>query len=394
MRLVERHIVKGAQFYDLCVRAKNLYNQALYYWRQSIFGNIQYFGEYELSGLFAKYNEETFRALPSSTGQQIIKLLFKNIKSWQKVRKEYKANPGKFSGRPKMPGYKKEVSIAIFTSAQARVKNGYIHFPKGSNLPPIKTGVDKVRQVRIVPNSDHFIVEVVYEKQEKPLREYNGNWMGIDLGLNNLATVATKEGAFIINGKPLKSMNHWYNKRKRKLQSQLPEGRFNSKRITQLTNKRNRKVDDYMHKASKMIVGIAKVQDITKIVIGLNEGWKQNLNVGKKTNRHFTAVPHSAIVAKIAYKGLLDGTEVLKTQEAYTSKCSALDLEPIQKHETYVGKRKKRGLFVTSTGFLMNADHNGALNIARLGLNASGNQIPVWELVSSAALAPIPMAVL
>lgn len=254
MKLVERHIVKGAQFYDLCVRAKNLYNQSLYYWRQSMFGNIQYFTEYELTGLFAQFKEESYGALPAQTSQQIIKLLFKNIKSWQQARKEWEINPCKFLGRPKIPKYKKEVSIAVFTGQQVKIKAGNIHFPKAESLQPIKTKVDNIYQVRVVP--------------------------------------------------------------------------------------------------------------------------------------------HSAIVAKTAYKGLLDGIEVLKTQEAYTSKCSALDLEPIRKHETYIGNRKKRGLFVTSTGFLVNADHNGALNIARLGVNASGNQIPVWELVSSAALAPIPIAVL
>jgi putative transposase len=394
MQLVEKHIVKGGKYHDLCVKAKNLYNQSLYYWRQSIFGKIEYFNEYELTGLFAEFKEENYIALPAQTSQQTIKLLFKNVKSWQKARKEYVKNPSKFLGKPKLPNYKKETSIAIFTSQQAKIKNGFIHFPAIVNLPPIKTKVDNVCQVRIIPNSDHFTIEVVYEQQEKPMQAYNSNWMGIDLGLNNLATCATKEGAVIINGRPLKAINHYYNKRKKKLQSLLPNNQFTTKRIQRLTNKRNRKIDDYIHKASRKIIEIAKAQDITVIVIGNNKNWKQEITLGEKTNRQFTAIPHSTLITKTKYKGLMEGIEIQETQEAYTSKCSAIDLEPIRKHETYAGKRKKRGLFVTKEGRLINADHNGGLNIARLGLSVTGNEIPISELVMSAALAPKKISVL
>lgn len=394
MRLVEKHIVKGEVYHDLCVKAKNLYNQSLYYWRQSVFGKIAYFNEYELTGLFAEFKEENYTALPAQTSQQIIKLLFKNVKSWQKARKEYERNPSKFLGRPKLPNYKKETSIAVFTGQQAKLKNGFIRFPAMVNLPPIKTKADNICQVRIIPNSDHFTIEVVYEQKEKPMQAYNANWMGIDLGLNNIATCATKEGAVIINGKPLKAINHYYNKRKKQLQSLLPKNKFTSKRIERLTNKRNRKVEDYIHRASRKIIDIAKSQNVTRIVIGNNKNWKQEINLGKKTNRQFTAIPHSSLIEKIKYKGLLEGIEIQETQEAYTSKCSALDLEPIQKHETYSGKRKKRGLFVTKDGKLINADHNGALNIARLGLSVTGDEIPISELVMSAALAPKRITVL
>lgn len=107
MQLIEQHIIKDERFKDWCVKAKNLYNQTLYYWRQSVFGNIQYFSEYEIVGLFQEYDEENFRSLPANTSQQIIKALFKNVKSWQKSRKEYSKNPSKFLGRPKLPKYKK-----------------------------------------------------------------------------------------------------------------------------------------------------------------------------------------------------------------------------------------------------------------------------------------------
>lgn len=366
MQLVERHILYGDEYKDLCVKAKNLYNQSLYYWRQSIFKKIIYFNEFELTSLFIEFDEENYRALPSQCSQQIIKNLFKNIKSWQASRKQYLKTPSKFLGRPKIPKYKKELSTLYFTNQQVKLKNEYIYFPKMVNLKPIKTKVDNVCQVRIVPNSNHFIIEVVYKKQETLIKEYNGNWMGIDLGMNNLATCITNKSSTIFNGKPLKSINHFYNKKKAKLQSQLSQKKHSSKRIERMTFRRNNKIENIIHQVSHKIIKQAINEDITKIVIGNNKNWKQLINIGTNNNRNFVSIPHSTLIEKIKYKGFMAGIDVVTTQEAYTSKCSALDLEPIRKHENYVGRRIKRGLFKTKNGAKINADANGALNIARL----------------------------
>lgn len=387
MRYVEKH-VKGREYTDVCTKAKNLYNQALYYWRQSLFGKIEYFNENELIGLFTEYGEENYISLPAQTSQQIIKLLFYNIKSWQRARKEYNKNPSRFLARPKIPKYKKETYVAVFTKQQIRLKDGYIHFPKMVDLKPLKTNVDNICQVRIIPNSDHFTVDVIYEKKEKYIQKYNNNWMGIDLGLNNLATVSTNTTGTIYNGKPLKSINHFYNKRKSSLQSRMPKGIFTTKRIQRLTTRRNNKISNYIHNISSRIINQAKTENVTKIIVGSNKNWKQGLNLGKNTNRNFVNIPHSSLIEKVKYKGLMEGIDVMLVKESYTSKCSALDSESICKHEKYVGKRTKRGLFITSTGELINADMNGSLNIARIGITVSGNEINISESVRRAALAP------
>ncbi len=394
MQLVEQHIIKDASFLEVCRKAKNLYNQSLYYWRQSIFGNIQYFTEFELTTLFAEFNEENYRGLPAQTSQQVIKTLFKNIKSWQKARKEYSKNPSKFLGKPKLPKYKKETSICFFTNQQIKLKDGFIHFPKQVNLSPLKTKQNNVQQIRVIPHINHSVIEVVYNIENVEQQQYNENWMGIDLGLNNLATCASNTQSFIINGKPLKSTNHYYNKRKRILQYKLKPNTFSSKRIERITHKRNNKVKDYLHKTSKIVVGNAINSNVTKIIIGKNENWKQNINIGAKNNRQFTSIPHATLIEMIQYKAQMVGIETITTQEAYTSKCSALDLEPICKHEKYVGKRKKRGLFVTSTGKLINADANGALNIARLGLSVSKNEMQISDLVMSCVSQPKKLNIL
>ena len=392
MQIVERHIVKDERFVDICIKAKNLYNQSLYYYRQSLFGKIQYFNEYELTGLFAEYKEENYVSLPNQTSQQIIKLMFKNIKSWQRARKEYEKNPTKFLGRPKLPKYKKETSICIFTNQQVKLKNGIISFPKKTGLPNIKTKQSNVQQVRIIPKLNHCVIEVVYNSIENSIKEYNGKWMGIDLGLNNLAACTTNDSAFIIDGKGLKSLNQGFNKTRAKIKSilpLLPKHRLTktgnriqkgiSNKIKAITERRNRQVNDYIHKASRLIIDIAKKQDVTKIIVGNNKNWKNEINIGTKNNNSFCSIPHDTLIEKIKYKAQMVGIEMICTQEAYTSKCSAVDLEPIEKHKTYVGKRKKRGLFVTKDGLLINADCNGSLNIARLGLSVSGDEINISE---------------
>lgn len=156
------------------------------------------------------------------------------------------------------------------------------------------------------------------------------------------------------------------------MQSQLIVNKHSSKRIERLTHSRNNKIDNYIHQISSSIIKQAENEDVTKIIIGNNKNWKQEINLGSNTNRNFVSIPHSTLIEKIQYKGLMNGIEVVITQEAYTSKCSALDLEPICKHETYVGKRVKRGLFRMVNGNKINADVNGSLNIARL---VAGNEI-------------------
>lgn len=384
MRLVEQHIIRNTEWRDWCVKAKNLYNQALYYWRQSVFGKIEYFSEYELTTLFAEFDEENYRSLPANSSQQIVKTLFKNIKAWQKALKLYAKNPGIFLAKPKPPKYKKELSQLHFSNASVKLKNGYIHFPKMVGIAPMKTNIPNINHCRVIPKNDHFVVEFVYTVEEVELKPDNGKYMGVDLGLNNLATCSTNTGeSFIINGKIPKSINQWWNKQKAYLQAKLPNKRHTSKRIKKLTFNRNNKIENYIHHASKFIVSKAEELDINTIIIGNNKQWKTEVNLGKTNNQNFVSLPYLKLIDQTEYKARLKGINVEITEESYTSKCSALDLETICKHETYVGKRKKRGLFVTATGKLINADANGSLNIIR-----KKYPLIVSEEVVSAVVAP------
>ncbi|MFQ6039789.1 MAG: RNA-guided endonuclease TnpB family protein, partial [Candidatus Poribacteria bacterium] len=178
----------------------------------------------------------------------------------------------------------------------------------------------------------------------------------------------------LVNGRPLKSINQFYNKRRAQLVSQLPDpksaggdarSRQTSKRLDRLTDKRNRRIKHELHVASFNIIDHLVKERIGTLVIGKNKNWKQEINIGKKNNQNFVSIPHARFVDMLKYKAELQGIQVYTTEEGYTSKCSFLDLEPIEKHETYVGQRIKRGLFRSKDGILINADINGSCNIIR-----------------------------
>lgn len=202
--------------------------------------------------------------------------------------------------------------------------------------------------------------------KEKNLMSDNGNYLGIDIGLDNLASCVSNNGScFIINGRPLKSINQYYNKRLAFLKSKLKDNKQISKRIRLLTNKRNNKIKDYLHKASRILINHVVSNGINTIIIGHNKCWKQEINIGKRNNQNFVSIPFNMFISMISYKATLEGINVKIVEESYTSKCSFLDNERICKHESYKGRRAKRGLFKTSFGKIINADINGAFNIIR-----------------------------
>lgn len=368
MRLVERHIVKDKRFEDICFKSGLLYNYVLYQVRQGIFSG-KYLKEYDFSTKLGRENQFDFRNLPCNISQQVVKQVFKNIKSWMKLKKDYEKNPSKYNSRPKLPKYKKckKQNMLVFTTVTCRVKNNYIHFIKNI-VKPIKTniGENKLCQVRIIPQATCYVVEVIYEKKEIDLQLNKSNILSIDLGLNNLCTCISNVGVkpFIVNGRVIKSFNQWYNKTRAKRMSYIGD-KGTSRYLRFLNNRRNFWIDDKIHKISRWIVNFCINNNIGNIVIGLNKGWKQDIDLGKKNNQKFVEIPFSKLIDKISYKGRLIGINVQTTEESYTSKVDHLTFETLEKHDVYLGKRKKRGLFQSSVNKLLNADVNGAIGIGR-----------------------------
>jgi putative transposase len=192
--------------------------------------------------------------------------------------------------------------------------------------------------------------------------------LSIDLGINNLMTIFSNVGpSFIVNGKPLKSYNQYYNKHIAKVKSQLKK--VNNKYTSILTNRinenRNNYINDYLNKSVAIIKSYCLENGIGRVIIGYNELWKQNVNMGKKNNQKFVYIPHGRLRMKLEHKLVEAGIVVDMVEESYTSKCSFMDREKVCKHESYVGKRVKRGLFRTENGIFINSDVNGAGNIMR-----------------------------
>lgn len=248
--------------------------------------------------------------------------------------------------------------------------------------------MDNVVQVRIVPQATCYVIEVVYKKESKIYENLKEeNILGIDLGVNNLATCVSNVGErpFIINGKPLKSMNQYSNKLKAKYMSYVGN-KGNSRNIKRVIHKRNNLITNYLHHASRFIINYCLKNDIGTIIIGHNKEWKQEANIGKVNNQNFVQIPFNILIRQIQYKAEDNGIEVIVTEESYSSKVDHLAYETMEYHEKYLGKRVKRGLFKSSTNKYLNADVNGAIGIAR---KVTGNEF-IKNLISRGqALCPI-----
>jgi putative transposase len=375
MQLVEQHVIdpQDARYAVIDAAAfasKNLYNAANYLVRQTFIH----------TGVWLRYEtvyhqmktHEAYRALPAKVSQQVMKLLDKNWKGYMEACKAWQADPSKFLGHPRLPKYKdkqKGRNILVYT-IQAISRNGLkrgIIQPSGLAIE-IETKQTHVDCVRIVPRHGYYVVEVVYEQEAMQALVNTSLYAAIDIGLNNLATLTSNKEGFtprIVNGRPLKSVNQFYNKRRAELQSKLRGQRHTSRRLDRLTNKRTRRIDHYLHTASRRIIDLLVAEGIGTLIIGKNPEWKQEINIGRRNNQNFVQVPHARFIAMLTYKAQLVGIVVIVTEESHTSKCSFLDGEEIGHHEHYLGKRIKRGMFRSQFGTLINADCNGSYNIIR-----------------------------
>lgn len=380
MYLTERHIIKvgTAEFkeYDaICFLSKNMYNSALYALRKHFFETKTLKHKFQLSKEFQEQNQPDYRAMFVRSAQQIIGIAHQSMKSFFALIKAKKS--GSYDKPVKLPRYlpKNGRQVMIYDNKafyEKDFKEGYIKVAHTQSRIPTKIkNIKSIQQIRLVPKGNHVVLEVLYKVTDTPLKEDNRRYAAIDLGVNNLATVVSNaDSPKIINGRPLKSINQYYNKQKAKLQAKMDKEygtskRKQTRREQSLTFKRNNKVNDYLHKTSRKIVNYLVSNNINTLFIGKNKEWKQNINIGKRNNQNFVNIPFYKLIQMLLYKCALEGITVKEIEESYTSKCSFLDDEEISKHEEYKGKRIKRGLFKTAGGNIINADVNGGLNILR-----------------------------
>jgi IS605 OrfB family transposase len=397
MQLVEKHIInKNSEFYsecdELCFKSKNLYNYANYVVRQEFIRTSKekelglrtftnYLNYNAINRILIDENQFDMYQLPIKVSNQTLMVLDKNWKSFFKSIKDYSKNKSKYNGKPSLPKYldkEKGRFVAIYEKgaiSKKRLKYGIVKLSK-TNIE-ISSKKENINMVRIVPRLDHYVIEIVYTVPDVPKLENNDKYFSLDLGVNNLAAITSnvKEiKPIIINGKPLKSINQFYNRKVAEYKSilEIRNKKKSSKNLRKITNKRNRKVDDYLQKASKLIVDLSIEKQVNTIVIGKNDGWKQESEMSKKNNQNFVNIPHSRFINMIVYKCEKQGINIILQEESYTSKASFLNLDKIPtygKIETepkFSGYRQCRGLYkIKGSKETINADVNGSYNILR-----------------------------
>jgi len=364
-------------FIDFSKYSNNLYNYSLYVVKQYYKETGDYIGFKKL--YHEVKNNENYKMLPSQCANRIVKLVDQNFRSFfSKLKKKLK---GQYDNRVSSPNFRKKGSLfnIVYTNQFCFIRNNRIDFTKSINYSKLnntKLYIDftykldgKMKQILLKPinNGQYFIMYINYEENKKNNPILNKNkYLSIDLGVDNLCScVDISSGhSFILNGKPLKSYNRWYNKKSAERRSEIKlKNNLNwCKNLTKLNVKRSNYIDNYFNQSVNILIKYCLRKNIGNIIFGYNESWKNGTNMGKINNQKFNHIPYLLLKTKLKNKDVVD---VIFQEESYTSKCSFIDKEKIENHENYLGKRIERGLFKTSSGKLINADINGSANIAK-----------------------------
>lgn len=364
--------------------AKNLTNEAIYNIRQYYFNKKKYLSYNENYKILK--NSENYKKLNSNMAQQILKEVDGSFKSFFGLLKL--AKNGQYDNKKiKLPKYLDKDGFTTLVIGFVRLKDDMLIIPYSNSfkktheeiaikLLPVLKG-KKIKEIRIIPkqHSRYFEIQYTY-KVEEVQRELNKeNGLGIDLGIDNLCTCVTSNGkSFIIDGRKLKSINQYYNKINAKLQSIKDKQKIERTTLRQkrIARRRNNRIEDYLSKAARIIISYCLNNDIGKLVLGYNEDFQRNSNIGSINNQNFVNIPYGKLRDKLIYLCKLYGIEFKLQEESYTSKTSFFDGDEIpiydkENPQEYIfsGKRIKRGLYQTKKGKLINADCNGALNILR-----------------------------
>ncbi|AVF28847.1 RNA-guided endonuclease InsQ/TnpB family protein [Paenibacillus larvae] len=365
--------------------AKNLANEAIYNVRQYYFQEGEYLN-YEKNYVLLK-DSPNYKMLNSNMAQQILKEVDGSFKSFFGLLKL--AKKGKYSYKDiNLPKYLPKDGFTTLVIGFVRLNGNQLTIPYSNQyrkkhksvtitIPPILQE-KKIKEIRIIPKAKarFFEIQYTYEVKEEQRNLNKNKALAIDLGINNLATCVTSTGeSFIVDGRRLKSINQWYNKRNAQLQSIKDLQKYekkNTNRQKANTRNRNNKVNDYMAKTARIIINYCLENDIGNLVCGYNETFQRGSNIGKANNQTFVHIPFGKLRDKLEYLCKIYGIRFVKQEESYTSKASFFDKDIIPTYNddnptdiSFSGKRVKRGLYQTKNGKILNADVNGALNILK-----------------------------
>lgn len=382
MLLVEKQIIRPSnplykKLDNLCFLSKNLYNSTLYTVRQHYFNTGEYLTGFTISKDFAKKNQADFRALPAKVSHFTVQLVDQNMKSFFALLKKKKAN--QYDKPVRLPKYLDTNSgrqaVHYTKRALSLKKDGFVKLSKSNIEFRTKVPKNEIQYLKLVHCGNHIKVVIGYYKTTKKIKDTQKRIASIDIGQNNLMTITSNVfHPLIYNGKPVKSVNQFYNKIKAEKQSQLKKQNnvYWSKKLGQLALWRENQISNYFHKVTHHFVNYCIANDIDTVIIGRNQQWKDNINLGKRVNQNFVTIPFGQLYNLLKYKLELNGINYIETEESHTSKCSFIDKEEITHHDSYVGRRIRRGLFKSKEGNKYNADINGSLNILRKYMTKTG----------------------
>ena len=365
--------------------AKKLTKQAIYNIRQHYFAQGKYLN-YEKNYALLK-SSDNYRTLNSNMAQQILKEVDGSFKSFFGLLK--KAKQGKHALKDcRLPRYLPKDGYTTLVIGFVRLKGNKLILPYSNSfrkthkaveitIPPILLD-KKVKEIRIIPRADarYFEIQYIYETECIQRNLNTTNALALDLGINNLVTAVSSKGeTFIIDGRRLKSINQWFNKKNALLQSIKDKQHFGKKttnRQKALARRRNNRINDYMNKTARKVIDYCIDHDIGTLVVGYNETFQKDSNIGRRNNQTFVNIPYGKLRDKLEYLCELNGITLVMQEESYTSKASFWDKDviPVYKSDDteeyhFSGKRIHRGQYRIASGQVLNADVNGALNIMR-----------------------------
>ena len=438
MKTVATYLVKPNHYRSLCefadrnsALAKNLYNAALFRirqtftgWKKTSWSSNEREVFLELANTKVAYpslvikqclsykaldkvmrvnrNPDFFAGLPMQTAQAVLKQAVSDFKNWLAALSDYGKHPDKYTGRPKMPKYKKsEQATFILTNQDAVIYP--VHDKDGNPVPgcislklpgmekkdyPILYGFTsdgRLKQVTVKPFCGYYILSLVIESADIPVRNDLPNMAGLDFGTDNIAALACTDGSSVVfKGGAVLSENRWFAKKKADAVSDITRGHEHmhaqSHHLDRLSLSHSFRNTNFMHQCSRKIIDWCTDHKVGVLVIGRNKNWKQSADMGKKNNQKFESVPHSQLLQLIEFKAMKAGIRVIEQEESYTSKAdvSANDFMPVYGEESdrpcsFSGMRTKRGLYRTHEGYFINADCNGAANILRKAIPDAWN---------------------
>ena len=367
----------------LCSESAKLSNCGTYYARQLYFKTGKIPSKYDLHKVLGtEHQNKHYKAFYSQTAQQILTTVAESFKSYIGLVKAFKK--GTIPDKPRLPKYRKGgLCLVTYTGKSVTLKNGLLRFPLGKTIKawfgvedfylPMPSNLDytSIKEYRILPRNNCLYLELVYQTPEIKSNVNSANALAIDHGMDNWLTCVSNVGtSFIVDGRHLKSINQGYNKKVANLMEGKANG-FWSKRLANITEKRNRTMRDAINKTARKVINHCLNNNIGTVIFGWNKGQKDSINLGGKTNQKFVQIPTGRLKERIKQLCERYGIQFVETEESYTSKSSFVDNDFIptfgEKPEGWKssGKRIKRGLYRTSQGWLINADCNGSANIGR-----------------------------